>query len=62
MADLVHVVAAILDPNAWDGQERPNERLRTQIKHRQTSSTKRARAVLAAVAAHIAEPLEADHG
>ena len=54
MADLAHVVAAILDPNAWDGEERPSERLRTQIRHRQTSSLNRARKVLDALAAHIA--------
>jgi len=58
-SDLTQAIAAILDPNAWDGMERPNERLRTQIKHRQTSSMKRARAVLAAVAAHIAGAEEA---
>lgn len=57
--DLAHVVAAILDPKAWDGKERPNERLRTQIRHRQTSSLKRARSVLVAIAAQIAVAGEA---
>ncbi|AYO76464.1 hypothetical protein [Sphingobium yanoikuyae] len=51
--DLAYQVAAILDPKAWDGQERPSERLRVQIRHRQTSSLKRARAVLAVVASHL---------
>lgn len=52
--DLAHMIASILDPKAWDGAERPSERLRTQIRHRQTSSLKRARAVLTALAERIA--------
>lgn len=57
--DLLHTVAAILAPKAWDGEERPSERLRTQIKHRQTASKKRARTVIAAVAAHLTSAGEA---
>ena len=57
--DLAHMIAAILDPKAWNGAERSSERLRTQIRHRQTSSLKRARAVLCAVASHLAGDGEA---
>lgn len=44
--NLAEKIAAIIDPKAWDGIARQSERLRTQIRHRQTSSLKRARSIL----------------
>lgn len=53
MPDLLHTIASILDPKAWDGEDRPNIRLRTQVRHRQTSSMNRARKIIRAVASHF---------